>query len=32
MSGSERDAPSGASPDGLLPLREVIRTFELNAK
>jgi 16S rRNA (adenine1518-N6/adenine1519-N6)-dimethyltransferase len=32
MSGSERDALSGASPDGLPPLREVIRTFELNAK
>jgi 16S rRNA (adenine1518-N6/adenine1519-N6)-dimethyltransferase len=32
MSGSERDALSGASPDGLPPLREVIRAFELNAK
>jgi 16S rRNA (adenine1518-N6/adenine1519-N6)-dimethyltransferase len=32
MSGSERDALRGASPDGLPPLREVIRTFELNAK
>jgi 16S rRNA (adenine1518-N6/adenine1519-N6)-dimethyltransferase len=32
MSGSERDTLSGASPDGLPPLREVIRTFGLNAK
>jgi 16S rRNA (adenine1518-N6/adenine1519-N6)-dimethyltransferase len=31
MSAGERDA-SGASPDGLPPLREVIRDFGLNAK
>jgi len=29
---SERDTSAGASPDGLPPLREVIRTHELNAK
>ena len=32
MSAGEREPPSGASPDGLPPLREVIRAFDLAAK
>jgi 16S rRNA (adenine1518-N6/adenine1519-N6)-dimethyltransferase len=32
MSGGERGPAPGASPDGLPPLREVIRTFDLAAK
>jgi len=32
MSGGEREAAPGPSPDGLPPLREVIRAFDLSAK
>ena len=32
MSAGEREPASGASPDGLPPLREVIRAFDLAAK